>query len=89
MKLEDIKPCGPILEVLLSKSVQVMWVKYLGQDPSILAYKTFEDQIFNTQLCPVDENRLVLIQSRSPWSFDGEGADILSSFKNPTYTNHI
>ena len=74
MLLEDIKPDSTIRGVLTNDLVTVVSVRWFGSEALELTYKTPSGAVGNELLYRQDEERLELVTTGRPWSFDGDGA---------------
>ena len=73
MKLENVTPNAVVRGVLPDQSVTVVNVKWFGTEALELTYKSADGKVANELVYRSDEDRLEIVESGRPWSFDGDG----------------
>jgi SNF2 family DNA or RNA helicase len=73
-KLEDLQPNAAVRGILPDSLVTVVNVQWFGSDAIELTYKDPVGRVANQLLYRHDEQRLEVIETGRPWSFDGDGA---------------
>ena len=72
--LEDLKPGASVRGVLPDTAISVVSVEWHGSDALTLVYRGPSGRVADEILYRHDEQRLELVQTGRPWSFDGDGA---------------
>lgn len=75
LKLEDIKTDTQIRGIQTNEIVQIIQVKWIGQDALSVYYQDNQGRLGNQMLFRSDEARLELAQTGRAWSFDANGDD--------------
>ncbi len=73
MKLEELTPGATVRGVVPNGVVTIVGAQWFGSEGLELTYKTAEGRLGNELLYRHDENRLELVATGRPWSFDGDG----------------
>jgi len=74
MKLDQLHPNAAVRGIVPDALVTVVSVQWFGSAALELTYKTPSGKVANELLYRHDENRLEIVESGRPWSFDGDGA---------------
>ena len=74
IKLEDLTPNAAIRGILPDNLITVVNVQWYGSEALELTYKDHSGRVANILLYRHDEDRLHLVETGRPWSFDGDGA---------------
>ncbi|MFZ2781350.1 MAG: helicase-related protein [Rectinemataceae bacterium] len=74
LKLEDLKPKAVVRGILPEAVAIVVNVTWFGSEALELTYKDPLGHVANLLLYRSDEDRLYLVESGRPWSFDGDGS---------------
>lgn len=74
MKLEDLQPNAVVRGLLTDGTATVVSVQWHGADALTLIFRDPGGRVVEEILYREDEPRLELVESGTPWSFDGDGA---------------
>jgi superfamily II DNA or RNA helicase len=74
MKLEDLQPDAAVRGILPDAAVTVVSVDWHGSDALTLVYRGPNGRVADEILYRHDEDRLTVVETGRPWSFDGDGA---------------
>jgi superfamily II DNA or RNA helicase len=72
--LEDLKPGASVRGILPDAAIAVVSVEWHGSNALTLVYRGPSGRVADEILYRHDEERLELVQTGRPWSFDGDGA---------------
>jgi superfamily II DNA or RNA helicase len=72
--LEDLQPGASVRGILPDAAISVVSVQWHGSDALTLVYRGPSGRVADEILFRHDEQRLELVQTGRPWSFDGDGA---------------
>ncbi len=75
-RLEDLTTGSIVSGLVNNESVQVVAVKWYGNDVLEITYKNSKGMLANQLLYREDEARLEVQDSSLPWSFDADGAQM-------------
>ncbi len=74
MELEELQPGANVLGILPDSLVTVVNVTWHGSEALTLVYRAPDGRVADEILYRHDEQRLKIVETGRPWSFDGDGA---------------
>lgn len=74
MELEELQPGASVLGILADALVTVVNVTWHGSEALTLVYRAPDCGVADDTLYRHDEQRIKVVETGRPWSFDGDGA---------------
>lgn len=85
MNLEELRTGATVRGVLPNEAVTVVNVGWHGSDALTLMYRSSSGRVAEEILYRHDEARLEILEQGRPWSFDGDGSDIVAVLRRTLY----